>query len=377
MSALGSPPGLVARVRGDARWLRAAGVSGRAAGPTRGRAAPRVRAQDMGGRGTGADFSFNEPSFKEPSTRDGAYLRNGASPWDRPKRIVLIRHAESEGNVDETMYMRKPDHRIELTEKGKRQAREAGEQLKNLLGPNETLYVYVSPYLRTMQTLYELGQAVGVDRVLGVREEPRIREQDFGNFQDATMRELKRERLGFGRFFYRFPNGESAADVYDRVTSFRETLRNDIHFGRFNCDDRGCRTDDCTVVIVTHGLTLRVFLMRWYKWTTDQFTRLKNPGNAELVVMERGDGGRYTLLNATHSESYLRDRGFTEPMIADQKWAKEAPVDGLNSEWPTSKGDLFFEDFPERLDANRRSVKNADAYFERRRREQGLGDERS
>ena len=300
----------------------------------------------MGGRGTSAEFSFNEPSFKEPSTRDGAYVRNGASPWDRPKRIVLIRHAESEGNVDETMYMRKPDHRIELTEKGKRQAREAGEQLKNLLGPNETLYVYVSPYLRTMQTLYELGQAVGVDRVLGVREELRIREQDFGNFQDATMRELKRERLGFGRFFYRFPNGESAADVYDRVTSFRETLRNDIHFGRFNCDDRGCRTDDCTVVIVTHGLTLRVFLMRWYKWTTDQFTRLKNPGNAELIVMERGDGGRYTLLNATHSESYLQDRGFTEPMIADPKWAKEAPVDGLNSEWPTSKGDLFFEDFP-------------------------------
>jgi broad specificity phosphatase PhoE len=51
--------------------------------------------------------------------------------------------------------------------------------------------------------------------------------------------------------------------VYDRVTSFRETLRNDINFGRFNCDELGCRTDDCTVVIVTHGLTLRVFLMRW------------------------------------------------------------------------------------------------------------------
>ena len=159
MSALAPPPGLVARVRGDARWQHAAGVSGRARGPTRVRGAPRVRAQDMGGRGTSADFSFNEPRFREPSTRDGAYARKGASPWERPKRIVLIRHAESEGNVDETMYMRKPDHRIELTEKGKRQAREAGEQLKNLLGPNETLYVYVSPYLRTMQTLYELGQA--------------------------------------------------------------------------------------------------------------------------------------------------------------------------------------------------------------------------
>ena len=71
----------------------------------------------------------------------------------RPKRIVLIRHAESEGNVDETMYQRKPDHRIELTERGKEQARQAGLALKELLDPDEQVYVYVSPYMRTMQTL--------------------------------------------------------------------------------------------------------------------------------------------------------------------------------------------------------------------------------
>ena len=111
----------------------------------------------------------------------------------RPKRIVLIRHAESEGNVDETMYQRKPDHRIELTEKGKKQARAAGVALKELLEPDEQVYVYVSPYVRTMQTLYELGQALGPERFSGVREEPRMREQDFGNFQDHTMAELKKE----------------------------------------------------------------------------------------------------------------------------------------------------------------------------------------
>ena len=242
--------------------------------------APRlvVRAEDVGAGNT----------FRERSA--GGCVPEGAEPCNRPKRIILIRHAESEGNVDETMYTRKPDHRIELTDKGKAQAREAGKRLRDLLGPDETVYVHVSPYLRTMQTLYELGMAVGPDRVLGVREEPRIREQDFGNFQDATMRELKRERVGFGRFFYRFPNGESAADVCDRVTSFRETLRNDIDFGRFNCDARGCRTDDCTIVIVTHGLTLRVFLMRWYKWTTAMFSVLRNQTAPELAIMERGAG---------------------------------------------------------------------------------------
>ena len=40
-----------------------------------------------------------------------------------------------------------------------------------------------------------------------------------GNFQDRErMRMEKKVRLRYGRFFYRFPDGESAADVYDRVT---------------------------------------------------------------------------------------------------------------------------------------------------------------
>ena len=40
-----------------------------------------------------------------------------------------------------------------------------------------------------------------------------------GNFQDREkMRLEKAMRMLYGRFFYRFPNGESAADVYDRIT---------------------------------------------------------------------------------------------------------------------------------------------------------------
>ena len=48
---------------------------------------------------------------------------------------------------------------------------------------------------------------------------------DFGNFQDAEGKQKeKAERLRFGRFFYRFPNGESGADVYDRMTIFEDHL---------------------------------------------------------------------------------------------------------------------------------------------------------
>ena len=53
-----------------------------------------------------------------------------------------------------------------------------------------------------------------------------MREQDFGNFQpcSAEMERMWQERADYGHFFYRIPNGESAADAYDRVSGFNESL---------------------------------------------------------------------------------------------------------------------------------------------------------
>lgn len=69
---------------------------------------------------------------------------------------------------------------------------------------------------------------------MGACEEVQLREQDFGNFQDpgGKKKELA-ERMEFGRFFYRFPNGESGADVYDRITIFEDHLVRDINAGWF------------------------------------------------------------------------------------------------------------------------------------------------
>lgn len=44
----------------------------------------------------------------------------------RPKRIILIRHGESEGNVDKNIYEQKPDYALELTHRGIHQAKEVG-----------------------------------------------------------------------------------------------------------------------------------------------------------------------------------------------------------------------------------------------------------
>ena len=94
----------------------------------------------------------------------------------------------------------------------------------------------------------------------------------------------------------------SALRLFRNVESeagFRETLRADINIGRFQ--PPGNEKAEMNLVIVSHGLTLRVFLMRWYKWTVQQFEGLQNFGNGSMLVMEKGYGGRsYVLSYGSH-----------------------------------------------------------------------------
>ncbi|KAH1032040.1 hypothetical protein J1N35_044214 [Gossypium stocksii] len=248
-----------------------------------------------------------------------------------PKHIILVRHGESEGNKDTSAYSTIPDHKISLTEHGRAQARLAGSRLLDLISSHGSsqdwrVYFYVSPYERTRSTLREIGKSFSKKRVIGVREECRIREQDFGNFQvEERMKATKETREKFGRFFYRFPEGESAADVFDRVSSFLESLWRDIDLNRLNNDP----SQDLNLIIISHGLASRVFLMKWFKWTVEQFERLYNPGNCEIRVMELGRGGEYSLA-IHHTDEELREWGLSPEMIEDQKWRINANKTDLN-----------------------------------------------
>ena len=202
-----------------------------------------------------------------------------------PKRIILIRHGESEGNTDKNNYALTPDYALRLTEAGKQQARTAGQGLRDLIG-SESIGYYVSPHFRTRETFRELLKAF-VEPPLFHREEPRIREQEWGHFRSlAEGAVVDRERDAYGTFYYRIPNGESAADVYDRVSDFFGTLFRDFKKNEFPEN----------IVIVTHGMTVRLFLMRWFHWTVEKFESLPNPKNCGTYILERTDTGKYALL---------------------------------------------------------------------------------
>ncbi|KAL7529228.1 hypothetical protein ACHAWF_003902 [Thalassiosira exigua] len=239
------------------------------------------------------------------------------------QRIVLVRHGESLGNVDERAYARTADWRIPLTDAGRGQARAAGRMVALHLGhggdaaetgsvgdgagPNRSgsggrVFFYVSPYLRTRQTLREILREVDRDRVVGIREDPRIAEQQFGNFQcHSEIQDNKAERTDFGRFFYRFPDGgESGFDVYNRVSGFIGTMQRDsYHVLESWCDDDPSSMEEgMTICIVTHGLAMRLFLMRWFQYTVHEFERSYNPPNGMVVALEPAGTGGFELPEA-------------------------------------------------------------------------------
>ena len=213
----------------------------------------------------------------------------------KPRRIILVRHGESLGNVagGEMAYVTTPDWLVPLTERGKEQSRSAGVEIQDLVG-SSPVYIYVSPYLRTKQTLAGILESLSPTQIVGVREEPRLSEQQFGNFQNAKIvSDLREERNRYGKFFFRFPQGESGLDVYLRVTSFMSTLFREVIYGDSTLvgTEHVGQREDLNIIIVTHGLALRLFLQRWFKHSVLDFERSWNPRNCAVVVMERQERG--------------------------------------------------------------------------------------
>ncbi|MBC8334004.1 MAG: histidine phosphatase family protein [Anaerolineales bacterium] len=203
----------------------------------------------------------------------------------KPNRIILIRHGESEGNVDREQYGKIPDFSLNLTEKGIDQARKAGAEIKNIIGA-ETVGVYISPFYRTRQTLKYLRENIE-ENITSASEDPRIREQEWGHLRPLEENEdIKIERNEYSTFYFRIPDGESGADVFDRVSTFLETLHRDFRKPDFPEN----------ALIVTHGMTLRLFLMRWYHWTVEEFENIRNPKNCQIIVMEKQDDDKYELI---------------------------------------------------------------------------------
>lgn len=203
----------------------------------------------------------------------------------KPNRIFLIRHGQSEGNVNKSVYREKPDYAVRLTEFGRKQASDSGKELAKLLD-GECVKFYTSPFWRTRETAIEVSKWFEPYQFEGMCEDPRLREQEWGHKGGQSFNmDYETERNAYGHFYWRFPDGESCADVYDRVSDFMNTM-----FRDFQKDDF-----PENVVIIGHGMTNRLFLMRWFHYTVEKFERIKNPKNCDWYILEKQKNDHYKL----------------------------------------------------------------------------------
>jgi len=214
-------------------------------------------------------------------------------------RIYLVRHGESEANINKDIYRTKPDHAMNLTERGKQMAEGAGaffkEEFRSLFGSkaeldkqNHHIRMWVSPFTRTRETAEGILKVLNVSQgdfwVDSVRESALLVEQDFGMLESQGSKanhgsapigetvpyynEQQRNHLKqkySGQFWERPPNGESSFDVCGRLSSLIGMLLEDV-----NVPDSE-RAPIRTVIIISHGSAIKTFIQTWCRFSPEWF----------------------------------------------------------------------------------------------------------
>lgn len=216
------------------------------------------------------------------------------SKMKRPRRIVVIRHAESDRNAakGQSVYFtddeaRKnikgiPDHLVGITPLGWHQVRQTGPSLRARFGVPH--YIYHSGYNRTIQTKDGILEAYTPDEIakIKIRENLFIRERNPGYAYDMTQAEvnvafpwLNEHWETWGGFLAQPPGGESLVKVAERVYLFLNMLFRD----RAGQD----------IFVVTHGgviRLLRYLLERWNYAKAEKWAPGESPQNCGVTVYE-------------------------------------------------------------------------------------------
>jgi broad specificity phosphatase PhoE len=243
--------------------------------------------------------------------------------------IHLVRHGETEANVNPQIYATKADHAVRLTARGVAQAEDAGRFLAaHLQERRQTssdsfgkVRVWYSPYYRARETalhiLRPLAQAVDPSSgMLSYREDPFLFEQKAGLFDGLSDEEYEsafpKEASDYakhvyynGRAYAISPMGESRIDIAIRVKHFFGTILSDLH-----------RHDIRHVIVINHGVTVRAFTMGWMRYPPEWLDAEKNPGNCWIRHIYGSGAAGYIDAGYIHGQNApLGDRMATQKQL--------------------------------------------------------------
>ena len=167
-----------------------------------------------------------------------------ASPWPE---LYFIRHGETDWNA-EGRYQGSRD--IPLNDTGRKQAEENGKLLRELLSRDHRQPAdfrwYVSPLGRTRETMERVRRQFDV-ALPEVTVDRRLIEISFGIYEGRLHEELSHSEMTIAGerdehfWSYRPPEGESYADLAERVSDFGRSLTGPS-------------------IVVSHGGLLRVLM---------------------------------------------------------------------------------------------------------------------
>lgn len=220
-------------------------------------------------------------------------------------RLFLVRHATSAANLDKSVNKTLPDSKVPLAKHGHAQALAAGRYIGEQVA-GQRVRMLVSPYLRTRQTANGVSQGMHQwllenDQSMSFfdrREDLALREISFGLFDGIPDEDLPKafpleyehykKHVDYeGEFYAPMPLGESRIQVADRVKSVFGTILRDA--------DPMRQQPIHNFVIVSHGMTLRAFIMQWLHYSPEWYEASTNPKNASVAIIESDGFEPYRL----------------------------------------------------------------------------------
>ena len=197
-------------------------------------------------------------------------------------KIYLVRHGESEHNVDKSRMAHTHDSQHALTDLGREQVAQTGSFFRNHLDGQSI--IFASPYRRTMETARAIRTKIPSDTPF--YENLLLREWELGNLYNFHNRtpEAKREFKAAGQLYFRFVNGESLADVYLRAGLFMQTKIMPL----------AQKSQYDNVILVTHAAFMHMMLAFLLNWPVEELSGFQPVENASVVVLEESSDGEYS-----------------------------------------------------------------------------------
>lgn len=200
------------------------------------------------------------------------------------KQVFLVRHAQSEEDVEPCMHNSVSDRRISITAVGKRQALETVKILSPKISAYQRVKIITSPSNRAEQTMSLFCSSLPLIH-FDSSIEPRIRNLNWGNVDENTVKTVEKERYRVGVLHFRFPQGDNTPDFVRDIECFVEELR---------VAGMSENHPECAVIF-THGFALRIIAKAFLAISDDEFRFFANPPNCYVAILDGVESGEFVL----------------------------------------------------------------------------------